>query len=49
MLMPRILMEVAVAREERGFRQLMKQHDDSIVSDPLMPHAGTDLTYKEPG
>ncbi|HXT36538.1 MAG TPA: hypothetical protein VN837_13265 [Chloroflexota bacterium] len=42
-----LLIEVIIAREERGPRQLMKQHDDSVVSDPLVPHVGTDLTHTD--
>ena len=25
----------------------MKQHDDSVVSDSLVPHVGTDLTHTD--
>lgn len=41
------LIEVVVAREERGPRQLTKHHDDSIVRDPLVPYADTDLTHRD--
>src|SRR5689334_295850 len=42
-----LLIEVVVAREERGPRQLMKQHDDSVIRHPLVPHVGTDLTHTQ--
>jgi len=42
-----LLIEVVVAREERGPRQLVKQHDEGVVGDPLVPHVGTDLTHTD--
>ncbi len=42
-----LLLEVVVAREERGPRHLMEQHEDGVVGKPLVPHIDTDLTHRD--
>jgi len=42
-----LLMEVVIACKKRGSWQLMEQHDDSIVGEPLVSHINADLTRRD--
>jgi len=42
-----LLMEVVIACKKRGLRQLMEQHDDSVIGEPLVSHLDADLAYRD--
>ncbi len=40
-----LLMEVVIACKKRGPRQLMEQHDDSVIGEPLVSHLDAALAH----
>jgi len=40
-----LLMEVVIACKKRGSWQLMEQHDDSVIGEPLVSHLDADLAH----
>jgi len=44
---PRLSMEVVIVRKKRGSRQLMEQHDDSVIGESLVSHIDADLTHRD--